>query len=94
MPSRTRTLAELEAELDPAEFFRVNRPCLVAAPAVKGFRSLVKGKLLVDLEPAPAVKGFRSLVKGKLLVDLEPSPAGDVVVSQEMAARFRAWLAG
>lgn len=68
-----RTLAELEAELDPAAWFRVNRQYLVAASAVAGFRPWTKGKLLVQLQPPPA---------------------GEVVVSQENAARFRAWLGG
>jgi DNA-binding LytR/AlgR family response regulator len=43
---------------------------------------------------AAAVAGFRPHTKGKLLVDLVPPPVGDVVVSQDNAARFRAWLAG
>jgi DNA-binding LytR/AlgR family response regulator len=43
---------------------------------------------------AAAVVGFRPHAKGKLLVELSPPPAGEVVVSQENAARFRAWLAG
>lgn len=68
-----RTLGVLEAELDGAEFFRVNRQYLVHAAAVIGFRPFVKGKLLVDLAPVPAA---------------------EVVVSQENAARFRAWLGG
>lgn len=66
-------LAELEASLDPAEFFRVNRQYLVAAASVEGFRPYFKGKLLIDLSPAPA---------------------SDVMVSQENASRFRAWLRG
>lgn len=49
-----RTLGELEAELDPEVFFRVNRQYLVAASAVAGFRPFVKGKLLVELVPRPA----------------------------------------
>lgn len=68
-----RALGELEAELDPDEFFRVNRQYLVRAAAVAGFRPFIKGRLLVDLAP-PA--------------------AGDVVVSQENASRFRIWLGG
>jgi DNA-binding LytR/AlgR family response regulator len=68
-----RTLGELEAELDPAEFFRVNRQYLVAARAVGGFRAFARGKLLVELAPAPG---------------------SEVVVSQDNAARFRAWLRG
>jgi DNA-binding LytR/AlgR family response regulator len=66
-----QTLAELEASLDPARFFRVNRQYLVAAAAITGFRPFVKGKLLVDLAPPPA---------------------GDVIVSQENAGKFRDWL--
>jgi DNA-binding LytR/AlgR family response regulator len=43
---------------------------------------------------AAAVAGFRPHTKGKLLVELSPPAAGEVVVSQDNAARFRAWLAG
>jgi DNA-binding LytR/AlgR family response regulator len=43
---------------------------------------------------AAAIAGFRPFVKGKLLVELAPATADEVVVSQENAARFRAWLAG
>ncbi|HSR95838.1 MAG TPA: LytTR family DNA-binding domain-containing protein [Kofleriaceae bacterium] len=43
---------------------------------------------------ASAVAGFRPFVKGKLLVELAPAAAEEVIVSQENAARFRAWLAG
>lgn len=43
---------------------------------------------------AAAVAGFRPHTKGKLLVELVPPAAGEVIVSQENAARFRAWLAG
>jgi DNA-binding LytR/AlgR family response regulator len=41
-----------------------------------------------------AVAGFRPHAKGKLLVELAPPPPGEVIVSQDNAARFRAWLAG
>jgi two-component system LytT family response regulator len=41
-----------------------------------------------------AIAGFRPFIKGKLVVELAPAADGDVVVSQENAARFRAWLAG
>lgn len=66
-------LAELEAALDPARFFRANRQVLIAAAAVASFAAAGKGRLKVALRPAGA------------------SP---VVVSQERAAAFRAWLAG
>ena len=46
------------------------------------------------LVAASAVTGFRPYIKGKLLVELTPSTASDVIVSQENAGRFRAWLRG
>lgn len=47
-------LATLEAELDPREFFRLNRNFLAHAAAVKSFASLGKGRLAVQLVPRPA----------------------------------------
>jgi DNA-binding LytR/AlgR family response regulator len=47
-------LATLEAELDPREFFRLNRNYLAHASAVKSFASLGKGRLAVSLVPRPA----------------------------------------
>lgn len=64
-------LAELEAALDPARFFRANRQLLVAAGAVAAFAAAGKGRLRVELRPAGA---------------------GSVLVSQERAAAFKAWL--
>jgi DNA-binding LytR/AlgR family response regulator len=46
------TLAELEAALDPAQFFRVNRQVLVRLDAVRGFRPHGKGQLRLELQPA------------------------------------------
>jgi two-component system, LytTR family, response regulator len=66
-----RPLSELEAELSPSDFFRLNRQYLVQARAVERFRPYFKGRLVVDLVPAARV---------------------EVVVSQENAARFRAWM--
>lgn len=66
-----RPLAELEAELDPRCFFRLNR------------------KYLAHVE---VVRRFRSADKGRLLVTLQPEPAEAVIVSQERAGAFRAWL--
>lgn len=43
---------------------------------------------------AGAVASFRPFVKGKLVVELAPAAQGEVIVSQENAARFRAWLGG
>lgn len=41
-----------------------------------------------------AVQGFRSSGKGRLVVTLAPPADDDVLVSQESAAAFRAWIAG
>lgn len=45
-------LAALEAELDPGEFFRLNRNFLARAAAVRSFASVGKGRLAVQLAPA------------------------------------------
>lgn len=44
-------LAELEAQLDPAQFFRANRQMLLAARAVAGFAPAGKGRLKLQLRP-------------------------------------------
>jgi len=46
-----KPLAELEAELDAAKFFRVNRKFLVHINAIARFKSYEKGKILVELKP-------------------------------------------
>ena len=47
------TLEQLEALLDPALFFRLNRQILAQLPAVRRLQSHFNGKLAVDLHPAP-----------------------------------------
>lgn len=47
-------LATLAVELDPAQFFRVNRNFLAHVSAVKSFSSVGKGRLAVQLQPRPA----------------------------------------
>jgi DNA-binding LytR/AlgR family response regulator len=47
-------LAELEAALDPARFFRANRQVLLAVDAVARFAPAGKGRLKVELRPAGA----------------------------------------
>jgi DNA-binding LytR/AlgR family response regulator len=47
-----KSLADLEKELDPAQFFRINRKYLVSINAVKKIQSIGKGKLWVELLPA------------------------------------------
>jgi DNA-binding LytR/AlgR family response regulator len=66
-------LADLEGELDPAQFFRANRQVLIAARAVQRFAAAGKGRLRVE-SAAPAI--------------------GELIVSPDRAAAFRAWLGG
>jgi DNA-binding LytR/AlgR family response regulator len=47
-------LAQLAAELDPVQFFRLNRNYLAHASAVRSFASVGKGRLSVQLQPRPA----------------------------------------
>jgi DNA-binding LytR/AlgR family response regulator len=44
-------LAELEAELDPAQFFRASRQLLVSVRAVRRFTAVGKGRLKLELLP-------------------------------------------
>lgn len=39
-----------------------------------------------------AISKFRAIEKGKLKVELQPQPNTEVIVSQEKAASFKAWL--
>lgn len=48
------TLADWEAALDPARFFRASRQMLVSVGAVLRFQGAGKGRLRVDLQPAAA----------------------------------------
>jgi DNA-binding LytR/AlgR family response regulator len=47
-----RSLAEVEKEVDPATFYRLNRKYLVNTTAIRKVSALPKSKLLVELEPA------------------------------------------
>jgi DNA-binding LytR/AlgR family response regulator len=48
------SLATLEAELAPGEFFRLGRGILAHISAIRSFRSVGKGRLAVELQPATA----------------------------------------
>jgi DNA-binding LytR/AlgR family response regulator len=48
------TLEQLEALLDPALFFRLNRQLIAQLPAVRRLQPHFNGKLAVDLHPAPS----------------------------------------
>lgn len=47
-----QSLVDIEHQLDPDRFFRVNRKYLVQLNAIKKITSLGKGKLLLDLDPS------------------------------------------
>lgn len=47
-----QSLADIEKQLDPSAFYRVNRKYLVQLPAIKKIKSYTKSKLLLELEPA------------------------------------------
>jgi DNA-binding LytR/AlgR family response regulator len=70
--------------------FAIDRPLAeLEAELAQGDFFRVNRQYLVH---ARAVQRFRPYFKGRLLVDLAPPARGEVVVSQENAARFRAWM--
>ena len=46
------TMDTLEAELDPAMFFRISRGCIISLTAIVNVTRLISGKLLVKATPA------------------------------------------
>ncbi|MBS4063416.1 MAG: response regulator transcription factor [Chitinophagaceae bacterium] len=46
------SLTDIEKELDPAVFYRVNRKYLVQVTAIQKIKSQAKGKLLLELQPS------------------------------------------
>jgi two-component system LytT family response regulator len=48
-----QSLSDIEKQLDPAIFYRVNRKYLVNINAIKRMRTISKSKLLLDIEPQP-----------------------------------------
>ncbi|HMR90783.1 MAG TPA: LytTR family DNA-binding domain-containing protein [Chitinophagaceae bacterium] len=46
-----QSLADIEKQLDPSSFYRVNRKYLVQLNAIKKIKSFPKSKLLLELEP-------------------------------------------
>ena len=46
------TMDTLEAELDPAMFFRISRGCIISLTAIVNVTRLISGKLLVKAKPA------------------------------------------
>ncbi|MBL7738351.1 MAG: response regulator transcription factor [Chitinophagaceae bacterium] len=46
-----QSLADIEKQLDPAQFYRINRKYLVHLSAIKKIKSYPKSKLQLDIEP-------------------------------------------
>jgi len=65
------SLSDLEKQLDPSQFYRVNR------------------KYLVNLN---AIKKIKTYPKSKLQLDIQPAPSEEIIISQENAAAFKAWM--
>lgn len=49
-----QSLADLEKQLDPSQFYRVNRKYLVNLNAIKRIKAYAKSKLQLEIQPAPA----------------------------------------
>lgn len=47
-----QSLAEIEKQLDPSHFYRINRKYFVQQNAIKKIKSYPKSKLQLELEPA------------------------------------------
>jgi len=47
-----QSLAEIEKQLDPSKFYRVNRKYFVQQNAIKKIKAYPKSKLQLELEPA------------------------------------------
>ncbi len=69
-----KSLAALEADLDPVRFYRANRQVIVSAPAVRRISTMSKSKLLLELSPKPPFEvvvsaemaaGFKAWVGGE-----------------------------
>jgi len=59
-----RTLSTLEAELDPQQFFRLNRSCIVRLAAIREVQTLSAGDFVVFLHSGakfPLTRGLREL---------------------------------
>jgi DNA-binding LytR/AlgR family response regulator len=66
-----QSLADLEKQLDPSQFYRVNR------------------KYLINLN---AIKRIKTYPKSKLQLEIQPAPSEEIIISQENAAAFKAWM--
>jgi len=59
-----RTLTTLEAELDPNQFFRINRSCIVRLSAIREIQTLTAGEFVVFLQSGAKftlTRGLREL---------------------------------
>lgn len=61
--SYDKNLSQLEDELDPKKFFRVNRNYIISINSIKSFKPFFKGKLLIEILPSSKEKIFISQEK-------------------------------
>lgn len=66
--SLPRSLEELETELDPRRFFRINRQMILHIRSVRMVHDYFKGRLKVDLHPAPS---FDVMVSSRRVPDFK-----------------------
>ncbi|HEV7349394.1 LytTR family DNA-binding domain-containing protein [Telluribacter sp.] len=62
------SLDKLTQLLDPKQYFRVNRQCLVSLPAIRSITAYSAGKLKLELEPKPR---FEVFVSGDRITDFK-----------------------
>ncbi len=66
-----QSLSDIEKQLDPGLFYRVNRKYILQMNAIRRIRSYPKSKLIIEVSPAAAE---------------------EIIVSQENAMAFKAWM--
>ncbi|MFN9324155.1 MAG: LytTR family DNA-binding domain-containing protein, partial [Flavobacteriales bacterium] len=62
-------LDEIEAQLDPAHFFRLNRQCIACIECIAVVHQHFNGKLKVELRPATPMEVMVSREKARAFKD-------------------------
>jgi DNA-binding LytR/AlgR family response regulator len=91
------TLDELERELHPQHFYRVNRQFLVHFEAIVGIHRFFDGKLKLSLDPAPkavapTLSATTISATSTNATSATSSSITEVIVGRDGAAAFKAWL--
>lgn len=64
-----KKLEDIEAELNPVQFFRANRQFIIHRKAIKNLELYFNGKLILNIEPKPTEKIIVSKAKAPVLKD-------------------------